>query len=631
MSSEETLPRLLAERATMKTNEVALRQKDLGIWNEITWGEYYHTVERLAIALSKNFDFESGEKLAVIGENRPQWLYSQMAAQVLGGISVGVYQESLPRQLVYYLNDCRARVVIVEDQEQVDKLLEIEEQIPLVEHIIYYDGKGMRNYDHPKLSRFDDLLKSGSSLLKNEPDFFPKQTERSLGAHVAIIAYSAATTGNPKGAMLTHSNLIAAAANLNAIDPSEEKDDYFSFLPLAWIHEQVLSITNPLLTGMVVNFPEKPHTVMVDLREIGPQTLLAPPRVYQTLMSNFTIRMEGSSWFKKKVYHAFKKVGDRVTRAKIDKQPISSFDKLMYAFGDWIMFSPIRDHFGLGRVRRAYIAGAALESETYYFFQSIGVNVKQSYGGTELAGIALVHRDEDINIKSAGVPLPNTEVKIGEDGQILVKNLAIFSKYLHEEDREKVIEGWISLGDCGRIDDNGHVYILDRKEDIVTASTGEPVYPSMVENKLRASPYIQEAICFGKDSPYLTAILNIDMNNVGRWADKKRIIYTTYSELARDAEVIEFIEEEVAKLMSQLPEKARIKKFAILHKQFNANDGELTRTLKVRRKHIEDNYESLIAGLYSEAGSVNILDDTKETPEEINLQIIKLVMKQEVA
>ncbi|QUW23335.1 AMP-binding protein [Sporosarcina sp. Marseille-Q4063] len=631
MSSEQTLPKLLAERAANETNEVALRQKDLGIWNEITWGDYYKTVEQLAIVLSKEYDFKRGEKLALIGENRPQWLISQMAAQVLGGISVGVYQESLTHQLVYYLNDCGARIVIVEDQEQVDKLLEIEEQIPLVEHIIYYNKHGMRHYKHPKLSNLDDALVIGNTLVKENPDFFRNKTDCLLENDIAIIAYSAATTGNPKGAMLSHSNLIAAAENLNAIDPSEKKNDYFSFLPLAWIHEQVLSITIPLLTGMVVNFPEKPHTVMVDLREIGPQTLLAPPRVYQTLMSNFTIRMEGSSWFKKKVYHSFKKVGDKVTKAKLDKQPISFGDKLMYKLGDWLVFSPIRDHFGLARIKRAYIAGAALESESYYFFHSIGVNVKQSYGGTELAGIAFVHRDDDINIKSAGVPLPYTEVKIAEDGQILVRNPAIFSQYLHEEDRKKVVDGWITLGDCGRIDDDGHLYILDRKEDIVTTVSDEKIYPSMIENKLRASPYIQEAICFGKNNPYMVAILNIDMNSVGRWADKNRIVYTTYSELARDPEVVKFIEKEVTRLMSQLPEKARVKKVAILHKQFNADDGELTRTLKVRRKYIEEKYHTLIEGLYSEVHEVKIMDDGKESAVEINLQVVQLEIKQEVA
>ncbi|MEK3936484.1 AMP-binding protein [Sporosarcina sp. FSL W7-1349] len=632
MGLERTLPGLLAERAAKEKNEVALRQKYLGIWNEITWGEYYEKVEQLALALSSDrFQFKKGEILAIIGENKPQWLFSQMATQVLDGISVGIYQESLPEQIVYYLNDCKARIVIVEDQEQVDKLLEIEEQIPLVEHIIYYNPQGMRYYKHPKLVDFDELLEQGSLLTKDQPDFFRTQTERSLGKDMAVIAYSAATTGNPKGVMLTHDNLINAAESLIAIDKMTKKDDYFSFLPLSWIHEKVLSTIIPLLTGTVVNFPEKPHTVIGDLREIGPQTLMAPPRVYQTLMSNFTIRMEGSTWFKKKVFNLFKKYGDRVAEAKLNNRKPSGGDQFMYKLGDFLVFSAIRDHLGLSRTRRAYVAGAALQPDAFHFYHSIGLNLKQTYGGTEFAGIAFVHHDDDIRAGSTGIPLPNTEVRVEENGDIFVKNPAIFSQYLNEEDRKLVVDGWISIGDCGRMDDDGHLYILDRQEDIVTAPNGNTIYPRIVENTLKSSPYIQEAVCYGKDRPYMTAILNVDMNSVGRWADKNRIIYTEYSDLSRHPQVVDFIEQEVTKLMSKVPPEARVKKFAILHKQFNANDGELTRTLKVRRKFIEDKYRSLIDGMYSDSHEVMMTESDLDNVEEISLQVIQLKLEQEVA
>ena len=626
MSSEKTLPNLLAEWAETKENEVALRQKHLGIWKEITWGDYYKNVDQLAIALSIEYDFNRGEKLAIIGENRPQWLFSQMAAQALGGISVGIYQESLPNQLIYYLNDCEARIVVVEDQEQVDKLLEIEEQIPLVQHIIYYNNQGMRNYKHPKLSDFNDVIEIGESLTNEKSEFLRNKIERTLSKDTAIITYSAATTGNPKGVKLSHSNLLAAAKSLETIDKIANKDDYFSFLSLAWIHEQVLSITMPLTTGMVINFPEKPHTVLTDLREIGPQTLLAPPRVYQTILSNFTTRIQGTSWFKNKVYQTFKKYGDKVARAKLNNQPISSADQLMYRLGDLLVFSAIRDHLGLARIKRAYVAGATLETEAFYFFHSIGVNVKQSYGGTELAGIAFVQRDADIHVESAGVPLPNTEIRIDDNGEIFVKNLAIFSEYSNKEDLKNVEEGWISLGDCGRIDDNGHLYINDRKEDIITATNGELIYPRIVENKLKASPYIQEAACFGENKPFITAILNIDMNIVGRWADKNRIVYTSYSELSRNTDVVKFIEAEVSQLMSHLPEWSRVKKFVLLPKQFNANDGELTRTLKIRRKYIKETYNTLIEDLYSDIQEVDtankVTGDSKIAVEKKGLQVI---------
>lgn len=629
MKSKMTLPKLLAEKASSQKDEVALRHKYLGIWNEITWEEYYTKVEQLAIALSKQLNFEKEEKLVVIGENRPQWLISQMATQVLGGISVGVYQESLPEQIDYYLNDTKARIVVAEDQEQVDKLLEIEEQIPLIEYIIYYDKQGMRHYDHPKLVFFEDLLTIGEALLKDNVDFFHKQTGQSVGSDIAIIAYSAATTGDPKGAMLTHTNLISAAENLIEIDNMKQKDDYLSFLPLAWIHEQVMSITIPLLTGKVINFPERASTVLSDLREIGPHTLLAPPRVFQTLMSNITTRIKGATKFKKFIYKSFKKYGDKVALAKLEGKSISAWDKFMYKFGDWLVFSAIRDHFGLARVKRVYIAGAALNRETYSFFHSIGVNLKQTYGGTELTGIAFVHRDNDIAVNSSGKPLPETEVKIAEDGEIFVKNPAIFARYLNKKDRMEVKDGWLTLGDCGYICDKGHLNILDRKEDIIKAPNGEFVYPSVVENKLKVSPYIQEAIIFGQERPYLTAILNIDFTNVGRWADSKNLAYTAYEDLAKREEVIALIEEEVAKLMDELPKSSRVRRYVILHKQFNANDGELTRTLKVRRRFIREKYQSLIEDMYAGAKESTVtIDKGSEDKYKTSLQVIELIVNE---
>lgn len=635
MKAEQTLPKLLAERASTERNKIALRQKSLGIWEEVTWGKYYENVEQIAIGLSEKCNFQFGEKLAIIGENRPQWLYSQMAAQVLGGISVGIYQESMANQIIYYLNDCKARVVIVEDQEQVDKLLSVEDKIPFVEHVIFYDEKGMRHYKHPKLCSFNNLLGFGKLQSEKDNNFYSKLTERLLGSDTAIIAYSAATTGDPKGSMLAHSNLIAAARNLNDLDEMDREDDYLSFLPLSWIHEQVLSIALPLLNGIVINFPEKPHTVLLDLGEIEPQTLLAPPRVFETLLSNFTTRIEAASWFKRKVYELFKKHGDAAAKAKVDKQELSPREKMMNKLGDWIIFGPIRKHLGLTRLKRAYVAGGALETGAFYFFHSIGVNVRQSYGGTELAGIAFVQPDDDIRVGSSGVALPNTEVKIGEDGNIFVRNSATFSKYLNEEDRETIVDNWITIGDYGYLNDDGHLYILDRLEDIVVSSDGQNVYPRLIENNLKSSPYIQEAVCFGKDKPYMIAMLNIDMNSVGRWADKNRINYTAYSDLSRHPEVIEFIEEEAIKSMKDLPNHARVKKFIILHKQLNADDGELTRTLKIRRKYVQEKYQAIIDDMYSDSLEVEVLEgleyDEAKKGVTVRLKVIQPIFKQGVA
>ena len=542
---------------------------------------------------------------------------------VPGGISAGIYQDSLPQQLAYYLNDCQARIAIVEDQEQVDKLLEIEGDIPHLQHIIYCNEHGMRHYKHGKLASFDGLLEKGKALLGESPEFIRREMELGRESDTAIIAYSASATGHPKGIKLTHSNLIAAARNLDSVDQMKKTDDYLSFLPLSWIHEQVVGVVVPLLTGMAVNFPEKPHTVLTDLREIGPQTLLAPARVYTTLLSNFTTRIQATSWFKKKVYLTFKKYGDKVANAKLHNQPVSAVDKLMYGIGDLLVFSAIRDHIGLGRIKRAYIAGSTLESEAFRFFHSIGVNVKQTYGATELAGIAFVQRDEDLRIDSVGKPLPNTEVKIGKDGDILLRNSEAFVQSASSGQDG----GWISLGDCGSLDESGHLYVMDRKEDLITLANGETVYPTSVENKLKASPYIQEAVCFGKGKPYITAILNIDLNSVGKWADKNRIVYTNYSDLSQNPQVIEFIGKEVSSIGRGLEGGAAVKKFAILHKQLSANDHEMTRTLKIRRNFIKEKYSSLIESFYDDNQEMGIIEtaskDDSSLPDTIRLQIVQ--------
>lgn len=625
MVKEVTLPFLLVERANQDSSGVALRQKQLGIWKEITWNDYLENVKKLSIALHKHLDFKAGEILAIIGENKPQWLYAQLATQTIGGISAGIYQESLPEQIRYYLNDLKPRIVIVEDQEQVDKLLSIEKDIPFVEHIVHYDVRGLRHYQNPKLISMKELLKIGEEHLKVHPAFFEQQITLLSGHQEALISYSAATSGDPKAAVYTHHQLIEAAKNLIQLDEMKKTDDYFSFLPLAWIHEQIMGIVIPIVIGLTVNFPERPDTVIGDLREIGPQTVVASPRVYQSIMSNVQVRLEGASWLNRKVYQLFKKYGDKRAKAKLEKIRLSAFDRFMYFLGDAIVFSAIRDHLGFVRTRRAYVIGAALHPEAFYFYHGIGVNIKQTYGGTEVAGIAIVQRDDDIKAGSSGVALPNTEVKIGIDGLVYLKNNAIFSRYLKPEHQRWIVDGWISLGDKGFIDKDGHLFILDRKEDVIVMPKGE-IYPHKIENIIKSSPYIQEAVVVGKNRPFLTALINIDMTTVGRWADKRRIIYTEFSDLSVNKDVIEFIEQEMIRLMDELPPQERVKKFILLPKQFTADAGELTRTLKIRRNHVENTYKDLIDAMYSNNGTVQVRISEAEIP----LRIIQLERNLEV-
>lgn len=630
MTNEKTLPMLLIERARNSGNQVALRQKKYGIWNEITWSEYFDNVQKLSIAFEKELGFQKGDKLAIIGDNRPQWLYAQLAAQSLGGIAVGINEESFGEVLSYYINHCDAKIVIAEDQEQVDKLLEIEESIPNIEHIIFYNENGMRRYKNEKLIDMAELLEKGQKLLESESDFLRNKAEQVLGSDVAIISYSSGSTGKPKGVMLTHNNLIQTVQNISEVDPIEEKDDYVSFLSLSWIGEQVMSITANLYCGMKVNFPEEPTTVLTDLREIGPHTLIAPPRTYENIISRFLLRMDGASKFKRKLYNYYKKHGEKVAKAKIENKPVSFGTRLVNFFGEWLMFSAIRDHLGLARIKRAYTFGSTLSEEAITFFRTIGVNLKQAYGTTEVCGIAFMHRDNDVKLNSVGVPLPNVDVKVSDDNEIFIKSPGAFAGYYKEENEIASSQGeWISTGDVGEVDANGHLYVTDQINSIITLPNGEQVSPSKIENILKGSPYIKEAIVYGDQKPYLVSMINIDMDSVGRWAEKNQIVYTTYTDLSMKEEVVSLIEKEVAEIMKTLPEHLRVKKSVILHKELDADAEELTRMQRIRRGYIQEKYQHILEGLYSSDSQIRTkaIDEIEET----DLTIITLDGKQEVA
>ncbi|WP_209124316.1 AMP-binding protein [Alkalihalobacillus sp. BA299] len=633
MSTEKTLPYLLIERGIKMGDQVALRQKELGIWNEITWAEYLENVRTLSLGLASEIGFKKGDKLAILGDNRPQWLYSQLAAQCLGGIAVGIYQDAMGDELIYYLNHCDAKVVIAEDQEQVDKLLEIEDSIPFVEKIIYYNNKSLRKYTNQKLIYMKDLQVKGEAFDQKNLEFFREKTEQVLGSDVAIISYTSGSTGDPKGVMLSHSNLIQTAFSLAEVDRMEEKDDYLSFLPLAWIGEQMMSITMSLCKGVAVNFPEQPTTVLNDLREIGPHSLFAPPRTYENMISRFKLRIDGTTWFKRKVYEFFKPYGNIVADAKLNNKKVTFTTKLMYGIGDFLIFSAIRDHLGLSRIKRVYNNGAPLGEEAIHFFHSLGVNVKQCYGATEVCGIAFVQRDNDMSLTSVGLPLPNTQAKISEENEVLIKSPGQFIGYYKEPYIENSLsDEWIPLGDHGKLDDDGHLYIKDQLKSIFTTLNGETLAPSYYENKLKNSRFIKEALVYGKNKPYLVSMINIDMANVGRWAEKNQIVYTTYADLSTKKEVLQLIEKEVARIMKAMKTEAKIKKIVIFNKELDADDGELTRTQKIRRSYLEEKYQSLLEGLYSSNGQVTLTyNDRNQNDVNTNLEVIDLDTNKEVA
>lgn len=629
MSSFHTLPELLLQKGTTLEKSIAFRQKKLGIWNEISWGNYLKEVESLSLGLVSEFGFQKGDKLAIIADNRPHWAYAQLAAQSLGGIAVGIYQESSPEQLVFSINYCEARVVVAEDQEQVDKLLEVEEQLPLVEAIVYFNDKGMRRYTNKKLVYMPQLQSKGLEFLHLNESYFKEKVSQVSGQDTAIISFTAGSSAKPKGVMLSHSNLISAAHNLCEVDKVLENDDILSFLPLAWIGEQVMTITMSLYKNVTINFPEEPTTVLNDLREIGPHSLFALPRTYENIISRFKLRIDGASWLKKKVYQFFKPYGDKIAAAKCKNEKLTMSQKMFYWLGDFLVFSAIRDHLGLARIRFAYSSGGALSSEAIEFFQSIGVNVKQCYGATESAGISFIQRDNNVKQGSLGTPVPNTEVKVSEVGEICVKGPSVFQGYYKEEREADSIEGgWLRLGDRGFLEPDGNLYLHDAIHNIFTLQSGEEVTPTQMENKLKTSRYIKEAVIYGKEKPYLVSLINIDMENVGRWAEKNQITYTTYADLSMKKEVISLIEKEVAHLLKEIPDNLRIKKFVILHKELDADDEELTRTQKVRRSFLEEKYKLLFECFYSDHSKLRW---ESEAEGETDLQIINLAESQEVA
>ncbi|WP_264738093.1 AMP-binding protein [Cytobacillus firmus] len=603
----KTFTQLLIERAYINGSQVALREKEFGIWNEITYEAFLEKVKNFSLGLA-SLGLKREDKLAIIGDNRPEWVISELAVQSLGGISVGIYQESLPAELSYIIDNCDATIIVAEDQEQVDKLLEIKDSIPKVRTIIYYDSRGMRSYREDFLFEFEEVLQMGQSYHSEQPDLFEQEVDKGSADDVAILSYTSGTTGNPKGTMLTYRNLLDMAKNLSDIDPLTDKDEYVSFLPLAWIGEQMMTFAMGLYNGMTINFPEEPATVLEDLREIGPQVMFSPPRIYEDMVSRFQVKIQDSGWLKRKIYNWCKPIGEKAAKAHFKNKPVSNGTKALYKIADYLMFSAIRDHFGLLKIKRAYTGGAPLGPDVFEFFHSIGVNVKSIYGQTEVSGISIVHRDGDIKLDSVGIPIPGTEVKISDEGEILIKSSSVCKGYYKNEKStiETIQDGWLHTGDAGRLDEEGHLYIIDRIKDVIRLDTGEMFSPQFIENKLKFSSFIQEAVAIGKDRPYVVAMINIDMKNVGRWAEKNQISYTTYTDLSSKPEVLELIEKQVQEINQTLPEKARVKKFVLLYKELDADDEELTRTKKVRRQFVAKKYQSLIDGLYTEDKKIRV-------------------------
>ena len=602
----DTFPRLLLNHAVVRGDQPATREKDQGIWQTWTWAEVSGEIRAMACGLAE-LGFKRGDNLAIIGDNRPRLYWAMCAAQMLGGVAVPMYQDAVAGEMVFVMQDAGIQFAIVEDQEQVDKLLEIKEQCPALQHILYDDPRGMRHYTQTSLHGLDELIAMGRIHDQNQPDFLAAEIEKGSGDDIAVMLYTSGTTGKPKGVCQTHATFIAAAKCGVDFDHLTEREDILSYLPMAWVGDHLFSYAQALVAGFTINCPESGDTVMTDLREIGPTYYFAPPRVFENLLTTVMIRMEDAGVLKRKMFHYFMSVAKRCGADILDGKPtVSSSDRLLYALGNLMVYGPLRNVLGMSRIRVAYTAGAAIGPDLFRFYRSIGVNLKQLYGSTETCAAVCLQPDREIKFDSVGKPAPGVEVRIAPNGEVQVRGKILFKEYYKRPDAtaESIdADGWFHTGDAGFFDDDGHLKIIDRAKDVGKLAGGAMFAPNYIENKLKFFQYIKEAVCFGHDRDMVCAFINIDMGAVGNWAERRGIAYAGYTDLAGKSEVYELLRDCVEQVNAELSHDAmvadtQVHRFLILHKELDPDDDELTRTRKVRRGFVAEKYAVLIDALY---------------------------------
>ncbi|MBW1996710.1 MAG: AMP-binding protein [Deltaproteobacteria bacterium] len=623
ITKDLTIPKLfLRQCKKFGANRVAMREKNYGIWIPFTWQDYYENVKHLCLGMVR-LGLKKGDKVAMIGDNRPEGLWAEMAALCAGAIGVWLFQDSMIDEVKYIIDHSDTKFFVGETQEEVDKALSIKEECPRLEWIIWDDPKGMRNYNQDFLISIKEVQKLGRELDSQDPGLFERMIGEAHGDDICLLFYTSGTTAQPKGALLSHWNMLTMGRNLMRVDPCYETDDFVSYLPFAWIGEQMMSISCGLQIGYTINFPEEPETALENLREIGPHVMFAPPRLYEGMTRRVQVKYIDASWIKRKAYEFGTKVGYKVADMKFAKQPIPWYWKVL----NWIAWialqKKLKDHLGMSKLRHAYTGGAAMGPDHFRFFHALGVNLKQIYGQTEIAGISIVHRDGDVKFDTVGTPIPETEVRIREHGEIISRSPSVFQGYYKNEEatRTTLVEGWLHSGDRGFIDEDGHLVVFDRSKDVMTLNDGRPFSPQYLETRLKFSPFIQEAWVIGDRKPYVTAVVCIDYSVVGKWADDRKINYTSYPELSQKPQVYELVQKQIEEANRDLPAPAKIHKFVNLYKVFDADDEELTRTSKLRRSFVEKRYKDIMEALYSEAETVHM--DTTITYEDGREQRIK--------
>ncbi|MCC6070246.1 AMP-dependent synthetase/ligase [Massilia sp. GCM10020059] len=617
-SQLQTFPRRLLAHAQSRPTRPAYREKYLGIWQTWNWLEVNAEVRAMACGLA-SIGFKRGMNLAIIGDNRPRLYWAMLAAQSLGGVPVPLYQDAPAADMAYVLNDAEVAFAMVEDQEQVDKLLELKSLCPLIANIAYEDERGMRHYSHAGLLSMAELAKLGRAFDQANPGFFEAQVEAGRGSDPAIILYTSGTTGKPKGVVQSHTSLIAAGIGGVGFDKLTDREDILSYLPMAWVGDCLFSLAQAMVAGFTVNCPESGDTVLTDLREIGPTYYFAPPRVFENMLTTVMIRMEDAGAIKRRMFHYFMDVAKRCGADILDGKPVAASDRIKYAVGKLLVYGPLRNVLGMSRIRVAYTAGAAIGPDLFRFYRSIGVNLKQLYGSTETCAYVCLQPDGNIKFDSVGVAAPGVEVKLADNGEVLVRSAATMDGYFKRPDATaEVIDanGYFHTGDAGIFDADGHLKIIDRAADVGKMNGGAIFAPNYIENKLKFFPYIKEAVAFGNGRDRVCAFINIDMEAVGNWAERRNISYSGYTDLAAHPQAYELIRDCVEKVNADLASEAmmgdtQIHRFLILHKELDPDDDELTRTRKVRRKFIAEKYAVLIDALYSDKASQFISTQVK--------------------
>ena len=606
---QTTFPRLLLKHAAERPNASAMREKEYGIWQTLNWQQMAELVRSIACGLHQA-GLRRGDHMVVIGANRPRLYATMLAAQSLGAVPVPLYQDSVATEYVFPVNNAEVRMVLAEDQEQVDKMLEIRDQCPQLSHIFYDDPRGLRNYTEEGLGSLDELVAGGKVFSEQHPDFFQSEVDRAKPTDVAAMFFTSGTTGNPKGVVHSHHSLLDRAQAGVVFDKLTADEDVLAYLPPAWIGQNIFSYAQWLACGYVVNCPESAATVSIDLKEIGPTYYFAPPRVFEGLLTSVMIRMEDASPIKRKMFQYFMDLARRVGPARLDGKSIGLINNWLYGLGNFLVYGPLRNNLGMSRVRVAYTAGEAIGPDLFTFYRAIGVNLKQLYGSTETAVFVCLQPDHEVRSDTVGVPIEGVEIKVSDSGEIMVRSPGLLKEYYKNPEATAealTADGWYHTSDAGFIDAQGHLKIIDRVKDVGRIQGGEfdgaMFAPKYVENKLKFFPYIKEAVAYGDGRDQVCVMLNIDFDAVGNWAERNNLPYAGYTDLGSKSEIYQLLRECVEQVNADLAADERlagsqIRRFLVLHKELDADDGELTRTNKVRRGFIAEKYLPLVDALY---------------------------------